>query len=426
MPTFIELMSRDEVILRAIKRLPKNGRADLQGCPEGAWVSIIKGHLSVSSAFSTTMLDVSYQSKDPKAAAVVLGCMLSAYEDYLDATHNGFSEDSIRKLQQQLEEDRSKLDQEITRRLTLRQSVPELVQTGDKNVGLSIVSETIKLLNTDLAVAQRTTGQSQTQFDGLQRAIANGEDILQFANKTLDTAGRQWIEQSMGLGSGDAFYIQRINQQLLDMEGDLRDARMRYGEKHSRIQALKDGIQLKNNHLQSYRGEQQKEMQRLAHTELAPRLVQYLRQQLETNRQNEQTIYQQLETEKGKAQTLARIVAELDKADREIERLSTKIEEYQNQADGIGINKDKMIITDVARKPTVSVRPVSPRLAITGLLSLMMGTAPILNKAKAAEIRGRPCRTMTRTRSPERTPLWLRWAAQALTSSSSSEKDKER
>ncbi len=292
MPTFIELMSRDEVILRAIKRLPKNARVDLAGYAEGQWVKVIKDNLSVSSAFSTTMLDVSYQSRDPKAAAAVLRSMLSAYEDYLDATHNGFSEDSIHKLEQQLVDDKGKLNEEIARRLILRQSVPELIQTGDKNVSLSIVSETIKLLNNDRAVARRASEQAQTQFDGLQRAIANGEDILHIANKTLDTAGRQFMEQSMGLGTGETYHIQRINQELLDLDGDLRDARTRYGEKHSRILQLKDDIQIKKEYLLSYRGEQQKEMQRLAQTELAPRLVQYLRQQLETNQQNERAIFE--------------------------------------------------------------------------------------------------------------------------------------
>ena len=201
MPTFIELMSRDKVIFGALKRLPKNARVDLAGYPESQWVRVIKGNLSVSSAFSTTVMDLSYQSKDPKAAAAVLRAMLASYEEYLDATHNGSSEDSIRKLREQLEEDRIRLDQAIAQRLKLRKSAPELVETGDKNSGLSIVSETIRLLNIEHAAAHRLTEHSRTQYEGLQRAIANNEDILQFANKTLDTAGRQLIEQSMGLGS---------------------------------------------------------------------------------------------------------------------------------------------------------------------------------------------------------------------------------
>ena len=299
---------------------------------------------------------------------------MAAYVQFLDDTHNGSSEDSIRKLKQQLKDDNERLTQAEADRLRLRNSAPELVETGDKNSGLSIVSETIRLLNIDYSAARRISEQSRTQYDGLQRAIASHEDILQFANKTLDTAGRELISQSMGLGSQDAFLIQRINQELLDLESQLSDARTRYGENHSRIKALKENIQLKRQYLQDYPRQQQQEMKRLATTELAPRMIQYLRQQMESNLQNEQAIHQQLETEKNKAQRLGQILADLARNGREIERLSERIQEYQNQVDGIGINKDKMVITRIARQPTLSIRPVNPRLAITGMLSLMLGS----------------------------------------------------
>ena len=78
MPTFIELMSRDKVIEGALKRLPKSARVDLVGHNPGQWVKTIKDNLSVSSAFSTTVMDLSYRSKDPKAAAAVLRAMLAA------------------------------------------------------------------------------------------------------------------------------------------------------------------------------------------------------------------------------------------------------------------------------------------------------------------------------------------------------------
>ncbi|MEZ6033581.1 MAG: hypothetical protein R3C17_10845 [Planctomycetaceae bacterium] len=236
-------MSRDKVIEGALKRLPKNARVDLVGYPAGQWVKVIKDNLTVSSAFSTTVTDLSYRSRDPKAAATVLRAMLAAYEEYLDATHNGSSEESIKKLESQLSEDRIRLDQAIAQRLALRKMAPELVETGDKNSGLSIVSDTIRLLNADRAAAHQLTEQSRTQFDGLQRAILNGEDILQFAS---DIGGKQLIDQSMGFGTQDAYLLQRINQELLDMESTLRDELTRYGEKHSRIVATRKVFRLRN------------------------------------------------------------------------------------------------------------------------------------------------------------------------------------
>ncbi len=251
MPTFIELISRDEVIVRALKMLPKEARSQLGGKSEATrseakMVSKIKNNLSVSCAYSTTVLDLSYQFKDPKTAQAVLKTILAAYVEFLDDTHNGSSEDSIRKLKQQLKDDNERLALAEAERLRLQNTAPELVQTGDKDSGLSLVSDTIKLLNIDYSAARRISEQSRTQYDGLQRAIANNEDILQFATKTLDSAGRQLIEQSMGLGSQDAFLIQRINQEVLELDSQLSDARTRYGEGHSKIKSLTENIQLKN------------------------------------------------------------------------------------------------------------------------------------------------------------------------------------
>ena len=64
MPTFIELMSRDKVIEGALNRLPENARENLVGYPAGQWVKVIKDNLTVSSAFSTTVLELSYLVKD--------------------------------------------------------------------------------------------------------------------------------------------------------------------------------------------------------------------------------------------------------------------------------------------------------------------------------------------------------------------------
>ena len=52
--------------------------------------------------------------------------------------------------------------------------------------------------------------------------------------------------------------------------------------------------------------------------------------------------------------------------------------------------------------------------------SMMTGTAPSLNSAKAAAMSGRPCRTITNTRSPRCTPRAVSFATHASTSASSS------
>jgi len=374
MPTFIEIMSRDEVISRALKQLPEKYRVDLKGYPETQWIRLIRDNLSVSSAYATNLLDMSYQSKDPKAAAAVLAHMLMAYKQFLDETHQGSSIDNLRMLNEKLVQISEQLESLTQQRLQLKASAPELVDTGDKTTSLSVVSETIKLLAAEYAVARKETEESRTKADALKRAINNGEDILQFALETLDSAGRQLIENSMGLGSTDALHVQRINQELLDLRSELRDASLKYGVNHPKMVALNDEILVKESYLQQLPTLQRQRMDEMARTELGPRLSQYLNQQLQKNEANERAISARLNAEQAKAQILTQTLTRLADLDREIERLYTQQSELQNFSDGISLNKDTFIRTEIASKPSVPTRPVSPRLATTGILSLMLGT----------------------------------------------------
>ncbi len=175
-------------------------------------------------------------------------------------------------------------------RLQLKAAAPDLVDTGDKTSNLSVVSETIKLLTAEYSIARKATEESHTKAAALQRAIAKGEDILQFAMEALDSAGRQLIEQSMGLGSTDALHVQRINQELLDLRSELRDGNLKYGVNHPRILAIKDEILVKETYLQQLPMIQRQRMMEMARTELGPRLSQYLNQQLQKNEANERAI----------------------------------------------------------------------------------------------------------------------------------------
>ncbi|MFN9040914.1 MAG: hypothetical protein ACK5YO_31785, partial [Planctomyces sp.] len=107
---------------------------------------------------------------------------------------------------------------------------------------------------------------------------------------------------------------------------------------------------------------------------LAPRLVQYLSQQILKLELNEKAVGERLAAEQAKAQKLSQTLTELGDLDRQIEHLYEQQKSLQSQSDGIGLNKDTFLSTKVSSRPTVPIRPVSPRLPIAVLLSLLIGT----------------------------------------------------
>jgi len=198
MPTYIALMSEEEVIARALKILPeKYRRVDLEGYPQSAWIRKVRDNLQASSAYNTNVMDISYRSRDPRAAAAMLTAMLAGYERWLNETNQGLSEQGLKTLGTRLEVIEQEVKSLQARRLQLKASAPELVDTGERNQNsLNTISKNIELLTQEYINARRRTEEARTTSQELQRAIAGGEDILQFAMEALDSAGRQLVEQS--------------------------------------------------------------------------------------------------------------------------------------------------------------------------------------------------------------------------------------
>ncbi|MFM7837506.1 MAG: Wzz/FepE/Etk N-terminal domain-containing protein, partial [Planctomycetaceae bacterium] len=83
MPTYIALMSEEEVIARALRIMPeKYRRVDLAGYPQSAWVRMVRDNLQASSAYNTNVMDISYRSRDPRAAAAMLTAMLPVMNNF--------------------------------------------------------------------------------------------------------------------------------------------------------------------------------------------------------------------------------------------------------------------------------------------------------------------------------------------------------
>ncbi|MGB0741820.1 MAG: hypothetical protein ACPGXX_17255, partial [Planctomycetaceae bacterium] len=121
MPTFIALMSEEEVILRALQILPQKYRdSDLGGVEPRWWAATVQSRLSASADFNTNVLDISYRSRDPRAAAAMLTAMLAGYEHFLNETNRGLSEDGLQTLQARLLTIEGELNKLTDERLQLK------------------------------------------------------------------------------------------------------------------------------------------------------------------------------------------------------------------------------------------------------------------------------------------------------------------
>lgn len=160
MPTFIALMSEEEVIRRALQVLPeKYIRLDLPTAAPSQRPQFVRGRLSVSAAFNTNVLDISYRSQNPKAAAAMLTAMLAGYEKFLNETNRSLSEQGLSTLDDRLKDVERQIEELTNKRLELKASAPDLVDTGDRNNSMNVISKNIELLTADYSAARRATEQ---------------------------------------------------------------------------------------------------------------------------------------------------------------------------------------------------------------------------------------------------------------------------
>ncbi|MEZ6061874.1 MAG: polysaccharide biosynthesis tyrosine autokinase [Planctomycetaceae bacterium] len=374
MPTFKKLMSEEEVIHSAIQRLPEQFRTDLVGVPKERWIEAIRKRLSVSSAFNTNVLDLSYRSEDPRTAAAVLHALLAAYGSFINQTHQGSSEDNLETLNAKQAQVADELRQLKEHQAQLRASAPELIDTGKADETLNTVSENIRLLGDEYVKAQQETYNARSMVHSIQYAIHNGEDVLQFALNSVDSIGQGLIEQSVGLGGTDAIEQERLAKDVLRLQGELQDALSKYGENHDIVMRLRAQILINQEHLRTLPERRRQMFQQMSREHLAPRLLQMAIQRLQTAEQAQRDLWQQIASVQERAQQLTGTLGLIKEIDREIERRMLLMDELMMKVFDIDLNKDTAIRTEVSTRPRVSNVAVSPRLVVTAFLSLFLGT----------------------------------------------------
>ncbi|MCA9058266.1 MAG: hypothetical protein KDA85_07190, partial [Planctomycetaceae bacterium] len=376
MPTYQRLIAEDEVIRRALDLLPQkaNYRRDLEDVAETEWVKKVQRNLVVTSPYSTNVLDLTYRSKDHRSAAAILTALLAAYQQYMNEGQLKNSMENIRTLEARLVEITGLITAKNEELRILNASAPELVSGGAGESPLNVVNQGILGLREEYTKAQEETARARSSLASLEQAIRNGEDISQFALESVESVGRQMMELNLGLGGQDALQAARLNDQLLNLNAELRSLEKKLGPNNPRLIRLKEEILLKERYLSDLPLENATRMQQITRNQLAPKLLQIYQQQLRASEQNEYELRVQLQSEQNRAQQLAQTINRINELNRDVQQLYEERKRYNDKVSDIKLNANTYFLTSISKRPTLDPRPVSPRLAIVGLLSLIVGT----------------------------------------------------
>jgi capsular exopolysaccharide synthesis family protein len=353
---------------------------------------IFKKHVKVAPVHGTRLIRVSFESHDPKEAAMVANAMIDSYKaQYLKSHYDATSEASdwltkqLSDLKANVEDSEKKLAdfEKETGIISLNMMGPTGGASDGNNGGVhSVVIEKLDALNNELTTAEANRIEKEAIYRLAQSN--NGDALLALASNPQGLPGNSMVVSQGGLTA-----LQQLRQQQNTLKMNLAQASATYGANNRHLKDIQTQISEANEQIQ----QEMQNITKLAHADLqlAQRTEGQLRQQF-----NEQ----QAAASKLNEKTVQFAVLSQEAYSRKslYEDLYTKLQEANVSA---GIKATNITIVDPARSQSIPIRPKRvPNLEVGLVLGLLAGLIlaftvdrldrTVINPLEVEEITGMP------------------------------------
>ncbi len=126
MPTFEKIITSAKVLEGALEKLGPADRVDFADLPGESWAQALQKNLTSKVIRATSILEVSYYSKDPQVAANVVSAVVQSYLDFMDRIHKGTAGEISRVLTKERNEVAEKLAAKQEELLAVRRNLADL------------------------------------------------------------------------------------------------------------------------------------------------------------------------------------------------------------------------------------------------------------------------------------------------------------
>jgi succinoglycan biosynthesis transport protein ExoP len=373
MPTFKEIIVSAKVLEGALQKLGPAELVDFDNAPRDAWVGILHGKVVSQVVRNTSIIEVSYCSKNPKAAANMVNAVVQSYLDFMDRIHKGTAGELSRILTRERNEVAGKLAQKQEELLTARRNLADLGFRSEGKTLHPMVQRAV-YFNDALIDAQKRRVEYEAALAALQAAMRNGEDLGQYMTMVSEVAGKELLLNSLGLGSQDVSTQSNLAQNMLDARAKLETMRQNFGPKHPEVTALEEKIRLTEEFLQVYQQRTSSQLAERCRNRLGPWLAQMLQQKLIEVIKKEEILQVKFEETRDEAVNLSGQLAQVELLERDIKRLSDMNDVLLNQIASLDLKQNGQDIrVAVIEEPKVSASPISPKLPYVVLFVLLGG-----------------------------------------------------
>ncbi|MDY0168391.1 MAG: polysaccharide biosynthesis tyrosine autokinase [Thermoguttaceae bacterium] len=373
MPTVVNILRSAKVLEGALERLTPEDCIDFAGKPRSAWVSILQNGTSANAIRSTSIVEVSYQSRYPEGAVNVVRAIVQSYLAFMDEIHKGTTSQIVAVLTQERSQVADRFAQRQAELLETRRSFADLGLRSDGKTLHPLVQRAV-FFNEELIRVQKRRVELDARLAAIRHAMGRGENLESHALALADIIGTEAFTAQLRSASAEAQAEVRLAHDLITARGELAAMLEHLGPRHPEVLATQQRIQLAESLLRDYQGSSVERTLRLAPGQLGPWLTDVVGQKRNELWQQEQLLERQFAQTSDEAIQLTGQLAQIELLERDVKRLGDLNDVLLNQIASLDLqHSGQEIRAAVVQEPVLPSRPVSPRLSRVGIVALFGG-----------------------------------------------------
>ena len=363
MPTHQQLIVSQPVLNNAVQYIPKECLTEFKGKSRKSWHRILASKMRVRAVKSTTVLNISYTSTDPKNAVAVVNAVIQSYLHFVDQTHKGTSAKIIEVMTREKDEIGQQLAQQEAAFTNARLASGEFSLDAESSVVHPVV-QSVVTLNEAFLDAKKDRLIQQSLVEGVQRAVIRGEDLKQYAIAIEETIGKELLLQGLGFNTENIQVRNNLEQGLLEDIARLKSLSNDYGPSHPRIIEIQNRIQTTKQYVEYHDGQLKSQLDDLESNQLGPLLLRMAQQGLDKARHKESILQASLDEAKSMAVAHQRDTAHIAMLQQNVLRLRRLHDAIIEQIAGVDLRHGTgEIQATIIREATASGQIVSPKLS---------------------------------------------------------------
>ena len=377
LPTYERLFTSAVILNAAVDRLRVQRPAmliDFASAPVEAWTGILRDNLIAKTVRLTNIIELSYRSKDPMAAEVVVSAVVQSYIEYIEKNHKNHSVEIERILDDRLGRVEEELEQRKRQLLILKRRIKDF---GGGTEGVATVLpevQRVQSLNETLIATRKERLRLQALLIAVRQAVRAGKDLRQYLLEIEPLVGNKLLSDTLGLNPQYGKALEDVEQKLITERADLQSLRAYYGEAHPEIDRRKRSIAMTEEHRLKYRDKVNHRLEEMQSRKLGPMLVDMLEEKLTNTMEHEKTLLNEYKSVESEALKLNDDLAELVMMERDVERLSDVHETLLDRIGNIDMTQGRSDVrVQIVKDPVALKKAVSPRKSVIGFVCLLIG-----------------------------------------------------